>query len=110
MVRDMLHRDKPNLGSRAGAPAPIAEPVADGAPVASPAGGVARGSTEDTGRMVDAVRNIGYALNDLDEIAADRDQTTLDILRMAREDAPRTGPATGLDDQLLTWSRLLVAR
>ena len=38
MVRDMLHQDKPNLGSPAAAPAPIAEPFADGAPVASPAG------------------------------------------------------------------------
>ncbi|MCY4509762.1 MAG: hypothetical protein OXG35_22770 [Acidobacteria bacterium] len=109
MVRDILHQDQPDLGRPAAAPAPLPEPVADGAPLASP-GELAPGGTEDTGRLVDAVRNIGDVLNDLDEIAADREQTALDILRMAGEDEPRDGRAAGLDDQLLTWSRLLVER
>lgn len=66
--------------------------------------------TEDTGRVVDTVRNIGYILSDLDEVAGDHEQSALDVLRMADADEPHDTRATGLDDQLLSWCRRLVGR
>ena len=60
--------------------------------------------------MVDAVRNIGYILSDLDEIEGDHRRTALDVLRMADEDEPHDARATGLDDQLLSRCRRLVGR
>ena len=100
IVRDLLRQDKPLLrpaGAPAAAPAP-------GATDQTPAAPSARVNTDDSGRAVDAVRNIGHVLSDLDEIADDHGQTALDVLRMADEDEPHDPRAAGLDDQLLRSS------
>ncbi len=87
----------------------LVEPVEKAARPTEPHDGTG-GTAQDTGRLVDVIRDIDHCLADLDEIAGDLGQTALDVLRMAGEEEPHDARAKGLDAQLLTLCRLAVER